>query len=206
MKTVHKAHFARGMNVVLIAIAISLIPSTVYAHEGGNLPLGGFLSGLVHPVLGYDHLLAMLSVGIVSAQIGGRAIWTVPATFVIVMAFGGVLGFIDIGLTITEIGIALSLVILGSIIASERRLPVTLTMIGVGFFAIFHGYAHGSEMPQTAQPFTYALGFLTGTALIHITGVVIGDISKRYQRGPQVLRFGGGFIALIGLLFVFGII
>ena len=201
-----KTHLFRSMNVLLIALAISFVPSTVYAHEGGNLPLGGFLSGLVHPVLGYDHLLAMLSVGILSAQIGGRAIWTVPATFVSVMAFGGALGLIDIGISITEIGIALSLVILGSIIASERRLPIVLAMIGVGFFAIFHGYAHGTEMPQTAQPVTYAFGFLTGTALIHIAGVLVGDISKRYQRGPQVLQVGGGFIAMVGLLFVFGII
>jgi len=201
-----KTHLVRNINVLLIAIAISLVPSTVYAHEGGTLPLGGFLSGLVHPVLRYDHLLAVLSVGILSAQIGGRAIWTVPSTFVVVMAFGGVLGLIDVGLSTTEIGIALSLIILGAIIASERRLPIILTMIGVGFFAIFHGYAHGNEMPQTAQPFTYALGFLTGTAIIHITGVLIGDISKRYQRGSQVLRFGGGLIALVGLLFVFGII
>ena len=138
---------ARLFTALLIACAISIIPSTVYAHEGGNMPLGGFLSGLVHPVLGYDHLLAMLSVGILSAQIGGRAIWTVPATFVGVMALGGVLGLIDIGITITELGIAFSLVILGSVIASERRLPVLLAMIGVGFFAIFHGYAHGTEMP-----------------------------------------------------------
>ena len=196
----------RILTALLIACAISIIPSTVYAHEGGNLPLGGFLSGLVHPVLGYDHLLAMLSVGILSAQIGGRAIWTVPATFVGVMALGGVLGLVDVGIKITELGIAFSLVILGSVIASERRLPIILAMIGVGFFAIFHGYAHGTEMPQTAQPVAYAFGFLTGTALIHITGVLIGDISKRYQRGPQVLRFGGGLIAMVGLLFVFGII
>jgi urease accessory protein len=196
----------RILTALLIACAISIIPSTVYAHEGGNLPLGGFLSGLVHPVLGYDHLLAMLSVGILSAQIGGRAIWTVPATFVSVMALGGVLGLVDVGIKITELGIAFSLVILGSVIASERRLPIILAMIGVGFFAIFHGYAHGTEMPQTAQPVAYAFGFLTGTALIHITGVLIGDISKRYQRGPQVLRFGGGLIAMVGLLFVFGII
>jgi len=201
-----KSIYSRMVTAVVITCAISIIPSTVYAHEGGNLPLGGFLSGLVHPVLGYDHLLAMLSVGILSAQIGGRAIWTVPSTFVSVMALGGVLGLIEIGLTITELGIAFSLVILGSIIAIERRLPIILAMIGVGFFAIFHGYAHGTEMPQTAQPVAYAFGFLTGTALIHITGVLIGDISKRYQRGPQVLRIGGGLIAIVGILFIFGII
>ena len=201
-----RGRFIKLIVALVVALTSATIPTVVYAHEGGNLPLGGFLSGLVHPVLGYDHLLAMLSVGILSAQIGGRAIWTVPTTFVAVMALGGVLGLIDIGITITELGIAFSLVILGSVIATERRLPVILAMIGVGFFAIFHGYAHGTEMPQTAQPVAYAFGFLTGTALIHITGVLIGDISKRYQRGPQVLRVGGGLIAMVGLLFVFGII
>ena len=190
----------------LMALLFAAIPGVAYAHEGTNLGLGGFLSGIVHPVLGYDHLLAMLSVGIISAQIGGRAIWTVPATFVTVMAIGGVLGLINIGLTATELGIAVSLVILGLVIAAERRSPILAVMIGVGFFAIFHGYAHGAEMPDTAEPFLYALGFLVGTALIHIAGVVIGDISRHYERGKIVLRVGGALIALVGLLFIFGVL
>ena len=134
-----------------LAILISLIPDVVLAHDGGNVQIGGFLVGLIHPVLGYDHLLAMLSVGILSAQIGGRAIWTVPATFVGVMAVGGALGFTQINFTSTELGIAASLVILGLVIAAERTLPIQLAMLGVGFFATFHGYAHGTEMPETAQ-------------------------------------------------------
>jgi urease accessory protein len=190
----------------ILALTLAIVPGVAYAHDGTNLALGGFLSGLVHPVLGYDHLLAMLSVGILSAQIGGRAIWTVPATFVSVMAVGGLLGLIDIGLTATEFGIAVSLVILGSVIAAERRLSILVAMVGVGFFAIFHGYAHGSEVPETAEPFLYALGFLMGTALIHITGVVIGDISRHYERGKIILRVGGALIALIGLLFIFGVL
>jgi urease accessory protein len=190
----------------IFAIAFAVIPGVAYAHDGTNLALGGFLSGMVHPVLGYDHLLAMLSVGILSAQIGGRAIWTVPATFVSIMAVGGLLGLIDIGLTATELGIAVSLVILGSVIAAERRISTLVVMIGVGFFAIFHGYAHGSEVPETAEPALYALGFLTGTALIHITGVVIGDIARHYERGKIVLRVGGALIALIGMFFIFGVL
>lgn len=190
----------------VIALLLAAIPEVAYAHEGTNLGLGGFLSGIVHPVLGYDHLLAMLSVGIISAQIGGRAIWTVPATFVSVMAVGGVLGLINVGLNITELGIAVSLLILGSVIAAERKIPTLIVMVGVGFFAIFHGYAHGSEVPDTAEPFLYALGFLIGTALIHIAGVVIGDISRHYERGKIALRVGGALIALIGILFIFGIL
>lgn len=190
----------------LLALVFAIIPGVVYAHDGTNLGLGGFLSGIVHPVLGYDHLLAMLSVGIISAQIGGRAIWTVPSTFVTVMAVGGFLGLINIGLTVTELGIAVSLLILGLAIAAERKIPVLLVMLGVGFFAIFHGYAHGAEMPDTAEPFLYALGFLVGTALIHLTGVLIGDISRHYERGKVILRIGGALIALIGLLFIFGVL
>ena len=190
----------------IMALLFASIPGVAYAHDGTNLALGGFLSGMVHPVLGYDHLLAMLSVGILSAQIGGRAIWTVPATFVSVMALGGLLGLVDIGLTVTELGIAISLVILGLVIAAERRISILVAMIGVGFFAIFHGYAHGSEVPDTAEPLLYALGFLLGTALIHIAGVVIGDISRHYERGKVALRVGGALIAMVGFLFVFGIL
>ena len=193
-------------HALILALFLGLVPQIVYAHDGSTVPFGGFLSGLVHPVLGYDHLLAMLSVGILSAQIGGRAIWTVPATFVGVMAVGGALGLIDIGLGATELGIAISLVLLGAIIAAERTLPVRLAMLGVGFFAIFHGYAHGTEMPTTAEPVLYALGFLTGTALIHIAGVVIGDIFRHYERGKMILRVGGGLISLVGFLFIFGVL
>jgi urease accessory protein len=196
----------RYLKAFLMALLFAAIPGVAYAHDGTNLGLGGFLSGMVHPVLGYDHLLAMLSVGIISAQIGGRAIWTVPATFVSVMAIGGVLGLINIGLNVTELGIAVSLVILGLVIAAERKIPTLIVMIGVGFFAIFHGYAHGAEMPDTAEPFLYALGFLVGTALIHIAGVVIGDISRHYERGKVALRVGGALIALVGLLFIFGVL
>ena len=197
---------SKTLRSILLALGLSLIPTVVYAHDGSQVPFGGFLAGLVHPVLGYDHLLAMLSVGILSAQIGGRAIWTVPATFVSVMAVGGLLGYINIGLTATELGIAASLILLGLIIAAEQKLPVKLAMLGVGFFAIFHGYAHGSEIPTTSEPVLYALGFLTGTALIHIAGVVIGDIAKHYQRGRIMLRAGGALIAVTGVLFIAGVL
>lgn len=193
-------------SATFLAILLSLMPTIAYAHEGGDVVIGGFLVGLVHPVLGYDHLLAMLSVGILSAQIGGRAIWTVPAAFVGVMALGGALGFTDLNLSSTELGIAISLVLLGSVIAAERKLPILAAMIGVGFFAIFHGYAHGAEMPETAQPVLYALGFLTGTIAIHIAGVVIGDIAGHYQQGKIALRVGGGLIALVGVLFIAGVL
>ena len=185
-------------------LLLLLLPGLALAHEGASLPYGSFLSGLTHPVLGADHFLAMVSVGIVSAQIGGRAIWTVPATFVFVMGFGGLLGLFDVGLTAIESGIAVSVLVLGLAIAADRRLPIALAMTAVAFFAIFHGYAHGAEMPTVANPVTYALGFMTGTATLHVTGVVIGDISQHYAAGKVLLRIGGATIAALGAYFLAG--
>ncbi len=180
------------------------MPAAVFAHEGSSLPYGSFLAGLTHPVLGLDHFLAMVSVGIISAQIGGRAIWSVPATFVAVMAVGGLLGWLDVGLTAIEMGIALSVLGLGLAIAFDKRLPISLTMSAVGFFAIFHGYAHGAEMPTVARASTYAAGFLTGTAVLHISGVLIGDISQHYKAGKLLLRVAGAGIAAAGATFLVG--
>jgi urease accessory protein len=181
-----------------------LAPGAVLAHEGASLPYGSFLGGLTHPVLGVDHFLAMVSVGIVSAQIGGRAMWTVPTTFVLVMLFGGVLGWLFTGFTAVEAGIAISVLALGCAIAADKNLSVSLVMTAVGFFAIFHGYAHGAEMPLVANPYTYAVGFMTGTAVLHIAGLVLGDIARHYQRGKLMLRVGGGAIAGVGVAFLAG--
>ncbi|TFG83007.1 MAG: HupE/UreJ family protein [Chromatiales bacterium] len=188
-------------NCLRLLLLVAL-PGPVLAHEGSSLPLGSFLGGLTHPVLGPDHFLAMVSVGILSAQIGGRAIWTVPAAFVLAMAVGGGLGIINSGLTIVEAGIALSVLVLGIAIAAERNLPLGLAMASVGFFGIFHGYAHGTEMPSVAEPIRYAAGFLTGTALLHILGIIIGDISQHYARGKVLLRLAGAAIASIGTWFL----
>jgi urease accessory protein len=144
----------------------------------------------------------MVSVGILSAQLGGRAIWTVPAAFVAAMAVGGGLGIVNAGLTVVEAGIALSVLVLGIAIAAERKLPLMLAMASVGFFGIFHGYAHGAEMPRVAEPIRYAAGFLTGTAGLHILGIIIGDISQHYARGKVLLRLAGAAIASIGTWFL----
>jgi urease accessory protein len=191
-------------NRLLAALLFCLLPASAFAHEGASLPYGSFLAGLTHPVLGADHFLAMVSVGMVSAQIGGRAIWTVPATFVGVMAFGGLLGYLDIGMTAIEAGIAISVLALGIAIAADRRLPISLVMTTVGFFAIFHGYAHGAEMPTVANAVTYSLGFMTGTAALHVAGVIIGDISQHYSAGKLMLRFSGAAIAATGAYFLAG--
>ena len=189
---------------LLFAISVMVLAPGAWSHDGTTLPYGSFLSGLTHPVLGLDHLLAMVSVGILSAQIGGRAIWTIPATFVLVMALGGLLGWVDVGLSTIEVGIAFSVLALGTAIAADRRVPMVATMSAVGVFAVFHGYAHGAEMPTVAKPVTYALGFMTGTALLHLTGVIIGDISQHYARGKVLLRGAGLAIAGTGAFFLVG--
>ena len=181
-----------------------LLPAAAFAHEANSLPFGSFMSGLVHPVLGPDHFLAMVSVGVLSAQIGGRAIWTVPATFVGVMSLGGLMGLMGVRFTATEVGIAFSVLVLGLAIAADRKMPVALAMTAVGIFGMFHGYAHGAEMPVVAEPARYAAGFLTGTASLHILGVILGDISQHYARGKVLLRVAGGAIAGIGTWFLAG--
>lgn len=199
----------RRIGFVALAFWAAMLPAVpALAHENQVIRFGSFLGGLTHPVLGPDHLLAMLAVGIVSVQIGGRAIWTVPATFVGVMGLGGVLGLGSdaVPLGVVELGIALSVLVLGATIAGSTRLPVRVAMLGVAFFALFHGYAHGVETPTIAGPVRYALGFMTGTALIHLTGVLLGDIARRYRVGPPALRLTGVAMALVGLLFLIGVI
>ncbi|MCB2082082.1 MAG: HupE/UreJ family protein [Rickettsiales bacterium] len=173
------------------------LPTLAHAHtmtEAG----GGFEAGLFHPVLGLDHLLAMVSVGLLSSQIGGKAIFTVPASFVLVMACGGWLGMEGTALPLVEYGIALSVIVLGLAIALGRKLPVFFAMVCVAFFAVFHGHAHGMEMPELAEPVKYALGFLTGTIALHIVGVMIGYMANKTRGGPVLVRYLGAFVAGMG--------
>ena len=195
MNSKNPTHYTKAQVMLALAIGL-LLPGLSHAHGVGQG--GGFVAGLGHPVLGFDHLLAMVSVGILSAQMGGRNIWTVPLTFVIVMLVGGILGMQGIALFSVELGIALSVLALGIALAAEKKLSPMLAMGFVGFFAIFHGHAHGTEMPNLAQPVLYALGFITGTAMIHITGVLAGVYGQRLQDGAQMLRYVGAGIAGIG--------
>lgn len=181
-------------------LVMVLIPEVVGAH--GVAGESGFISGLNHPVFGYDHLLAMVTVGLLSAQIGGRAIWTVPATFVSVMAVGGVLGMSGVRLPFVEYGIALSVLALGSALFGARKLPVIVAMSFVGIFAVFHGHAHGTEMPYFAQPALYAAGFSLATAALHVFGAVTGYFLLRYEGGIKLLRLTGLLIAASGIYFV----
>lgn len=181
--------------------AFLLFPMSAFAHEG---TVGGFQAGVSHPVLGFDHLLAMVSVGIISAQIGGKAIWAVPLTFVSFMVIGGVLGMIDIGLFAVEIGIALSVVVLGITIASNAKIHAMMIYGFVAMFAIFHGYAHGTEIPELATSWAYILGFVVGTTVLHITGVLIGHFSGKVPNGGVILRHAGSMIAGMGVYILLG--
>lgn len=193
---------------VLSALLVLVGAAPASAHEEQVIEFGSFLGGLLHPVLGLDHFLAMVAVGIVSAWIGGKAIWTVPATFVVMMGVGGLAGAADLGISsgFVELAIALSVIGLGALIALDRALNLWATMGAVAFFGFFHGYAHGMEIPDVAEPWVYAGGFLLGTALIHLLGVLIGDISHRYRAGSIALRIVGGVFVVIGTLFLFGVI
>ena len=165
---------------------------------------GGIFAGLLHPILGIDHLLAMVAVGLLSAQMGGRALWTVPATFVFFMAVGGGIGIIGLPLPFVEYGIALSVILLGIAIFYPKKLPVWLIMIFVGLFALFHGHAHGAELPELSETAldvaAYIFGFLLATAGLHLIGALIGQILNNSPKSAQVLRYSGLVIALIGVV------
>lgn len=162
----------------------------------------GLVDGVAHPFGGFDHLLAMVAVGLWAAQIGGRALWRLPAAFVAVMAMGGFAGAAWGSLPMVEIGIAGSVLALGLFIALATRPSLALGVAIVGGFALFHGGAHGSELSQTASPWAYALGFIAATSALHVLGIGLGRLMK--SRVAGALRWSGGAIAAAGLLLLLG--
>ena len=183
---------------VLTLISI-LIPETVFAHgtEGS-----GFYDGLTHPVGGMDHLLAMLSVGILSTQMGHRHIWAIPATFVAIMLLGGEVGFMKVSIPMVaiEYGILFSVVTLGLVIAMDGKLPTSLIYLFVSLFGFCHGYAHGVEIPSLAKPQYYAGGFVVSTIMIHVVGVIIGYVyAVGNEKGMTLLRYTGACVMGAGI-------
>lgn len=182
-----------------------LIAAPVMAHDDTlTIRYGSFLAGLLHPILGADHLLAMLSVGIISALMGGRAVWQVPAVFVAMMLVGGLMGYAGLPMIPIEVGIALSVILLGITIGFNWSIPANYLMVGVGLFGIFHGYAHGAEVPDVANVVRYILGFMTGTIIIHLFGVLLGDIPRQFEQMRAIVRVSGVAIALAGVYFLVG--
>ncbi len=183
--------------IVKIIMLLSLLPGMALAHTGVG-ETTGFMHGVGHPIGGADHLLAMIAVGIWAAQIGGRALWVVPCTFVGVMIFGGILGFSGVPVPFIEQGILLSVLILGVLIAGAFKLPLVYSAMIVGLFAIFHGHAHGAEMPAAITAASYTLGFALATAILHLAGMGLGVFVSRIKL-PALTRFAGGAIALSGV-------
>ena len=183
-----------------IAAAIALVPTAALAHSGTG-HVHGFAQGFAHPLGGIDHVLAMVTVGVFAWQLGGRALWLVPATFVLVMAAGGAFGIAGVELPSVEFGIAASLVALGAIVAFKIKAPLAVAIGVVGAFAVFHGHAHGTEMPPDALVAAYAAGFLLATALLHAGGIAlgfgIGRIGESF--GRYAFRLGGALVTLAGV-------
>ena len=190
---------------IFIFLTCLFYPLPVLAHNFTGMV--GFYDGISHPVLGFDHFLAMVSVGIVSAQIGGRAIWTVPTTFVTIMTVGGFFGFfllID-EYFFVEVGIIFSVILLGLGISIEKKIPINLIMVFVGIFGLFRGIAHGIEVPAAANPILFVLGFICGTTALHLFGVAIGYFSIKTLISSFLLRLTGVSFAIYGTYLLFQI-
>jgi urease accessory protein len=183
-----------------LAVVLSLAAMPVLAHvQQGQA--AGFVTGLSHPVSGLDHVLAMVAVGLWGAQLGAPAIWLLPVTFPLVMALGGFLGLVGIPLPGVEIGVAVSALALGLAVAASWRPPIALAAMLVAVFAVFHGHAHGTELPAGQSGLTYSLGFVVATGLLHLAGIAIGLI-HRWPSGRAALRALGAGVAAGGLFFL----
>ena len=184
-------------NFSLVIAAMFFAPTLAHAHTGVGA-VHGVANGLLHPLTGLDHLCAMIAVGLWAAQRGGRALWAVPLTFVCVMTFGAALGMAGIGLPLVETGIIASVLILGVLVAAAVRLPLPVSMGIVGLFALCHGHAHGAEMPATASGFTYGIGFVAMTVMLHLAGIGLGLAMQKFG-SEKMLRCTGGAVAACGL-------
>ena len=195
MKTLH-------LKPLIALVSLTLISSNGFAHTEAGVA-GGLISGFLHPIFGLDHLVAMVAVGLWGAQLKQPAIWLLPITFPVLMAVGGVLGVAGVALPAVEIGIAVSALILGLVVAFSVKAPLWVAAIIVGFFAIFHGHAHGTELPGAANPLAYGVGFVVSTGLLHLAGILLGLITK-WPNGARTIQAMGGLIAALGAYFSLG--
>ena len=187
--------------VLRVLLAALAAPSSAWAHiQAGEA--AGFVSGLHHPISGWDHVLAMVAVGLWGAQLGAPAIWLLPVIFPMVMALGGMVGLLGIKLPGVEIGIALSALVLGTMVLAQKRPPLAVAAVIVGVFAIFHGHAHGTELPAGQSGLLYSMGFVMATGCLHGVGIGIGLI-HRWAAGRAILRLAGATVAVAGIYFLF---
>ena len=185
---------------LILALTFASLSTSAFAHaQVGEAT--GFLTGFLHPLTGLDHIIAMVAVGLWGAQLGAPAIWMLPVTFPMVMAFGGFLGLIGVPIPGVEIGIALSGVLLGAAVMTESRPPLIVAAALIAVFAICHGHAHGAELPAGTSGLTYSIGFVVATGLLHACGIGIGTI-HRWSYGRLALRALGGLISVGGVMFL----
>ena len=195
------ASILRPFHISAIAVLIVVTATPALAHTGSMS--GGFMGGFAHPLFGPDHVVAMVAVGLWGAFLGAPAIWLLPIVFPLVMAAGGVLGILGVPLPAVETGIAMSAVVLGMMVALAAKPPLWVAAVLVGIFAIFHGHAHGAELPPGADAVAYSVGFVVATGLLHLAGIAFGLLA-RWPAGRFAVRAAGGAIALAGLAFLSG--
>lgn len=187
-------------SIPALAAFVLLVPSYALAHvEQGQA--AGFITGLQHPWSGLDHVLAMIAVGLWGAQLGNPAMWVLPVIFPMVMSLGAMMGLLGIPLPGIEIGIALSAILLGAMVVGEVRPKLVIAAVIVGFFAIFHGHAHGTELPVGQSGMLYSMGFVIATGILHGVGIIVGMI-HRWPQGRLALRGAGAFIVVMGVTFL----
>lgn len=196
--TTSRARWSTGWLLgVLLTLALQG-PASAHVETGTAT---GLASGFLHPVTGLDHLVAMVAVGLWGAQLGSPAIWLLPITFPLVMTFGGLLGLAKVGLPFTEQAVALSAVVLGALILLRVRPPLWGAALVVAYFAIFHGYAHGTELPRAADPLAYGAGFVIATGLLHLCGIMVGTLI-RWPVGEGIVRACGAAVGGVGCYFL----
>ncbi|MFO0346084.1 MAG: HupE/UreJ family protein [Labrys sp. (in: a-proteobacteria)] len=191
------------MRTLGLGAVLTLLPGLALAHTGHG-DAAGFAHGFMHPLGVLDHLLAMVTVGLFAAALGGRALWAVPASFVAMMLVGGALGMAGLAMPFVENAILLSVIALGAVVALNMAPPVLVSVAIVGFFALFHGHAHGAEMPAGASGLGYAAGFVLATSLLHAAGLVAGLGFSRF--GDRLARLAGGAVTVAGLGLASGLI
>ena len=186
----------------LFSLLVLFWTQAAYAHvEGGQA--AGLLTGLQHPWSGLDHILAMVAVGIWGAQLGNPAMWILPITFPLMMTIGAMMGLLGIPVPGIEVGIALSAIVLGCMILGEVKFSLVAAVVTVGVFAVFHGHAHGTELPPGQNGLLYSMGFVVGTGCLHAVGIALG-LLYGIRSGRWALRIAGGFIAFMGVVFLWG--
>lgn len=184
----------------LLLAALVLLPRSALAHTEEGVA-AGFLSGFSHPISGFDHIVAMVAVGLWGAQLGPPLLWLLPVTFPMMMALGGMLGLAGMPLPGVEIGIALSAIVLGAMVTFSVRPPIPVATAIVAVFAVFHGHAHGAELAPGTSALAYSFGFVVSTGCLHGLGILTGLVHN-WPLGARALRGAGALVAGAGMFFL----